>query len=286
MALLFLFILGVCVGSFLNVLVDRIPHGEQVFRGRSYCDNCKKNLRWFDMIPVLSFLILKGKCRHCHSLISFYYPLVEILTGLIFIIIYLYVLKLNNLPFAIFHFPFNLTIQQFSNVTIDLFYYLFIASSLTVIFFTDLKYGIIPDKIVYPAVVVSVIYHFPFTIFHLPFDFNNLTIQQFSNYLLSAFGAFIFLLILFLITKGKGMGFGDVKLAFLMGLFLGFPLIVGAFYLAFLTGASVGIILVIWGKKKLPGGKIPFGPFLVLGTFLSLFFGEQLTHLGLLLLNF
>jgi len=282
MILLLIFIFGLCVGSFLNVLIDRIPKNEQVFKGRSYCDNCKRKLKWYDMIPVTSFLFLRRKCRYCHSPISFYYPLVEILTGIIFICVYFYVLKLNNLPFTIFHLSFDSTIEQFSNLTINYVYLLFITCSLIVIFFSDLKYGIIPDKIIFPAVIITIAYQV-LSILYPQIINNQLSI---FNSLFSATSAFIFMFLLFLITKGKGMGFGDVKFAFLMGLVLGFPNIISAFYLAFLTGAVVGIILIIWGKKKLGDGKIPFGPFLVLGTFLNLFLGSQIIQSVLRWLSF
>jgi prepilin signal peptidase PulO-like enzyme (type II secretory pathway) len=96
------------------------------------------------------------------------------------------------------------------------------------------------------------------------------------NYLFSASGAFLFFLLLFLFTKGKGMGFGDVKFAFLMGLILGFPKIIVSLYVAFLTGAIVGCILIIWRKKRMSGSSIPFGPFLVVGTLIAIFYGEIL----------
>ena len=242
-----IFVLGLAVGSFLNVLIDRLPKDKSIIKGRSYCDHCKKPLRWYDLIPLLSFLILKGKCRNCHFSISFYYPMVELVTGVVFV----------------------LTFDHLRGGSLDivaLAYYLFILSSLIVIFFTDLKYGIIPDKIVYPAILTVSIY----TIFNFQFSI--------FNYFLSALGAFLFFLILYLVTKGRGMGFGDVKLVFILGLFLGFPKAVVAFYIAFLTGAIFGCILIVWGKKKFFGGTIPFGPYLVLGTFISLFWGEAIMY--------
>lgn len=237
------------------MLIDRIPQGQSPFKGRSCCDKCKKTLRWYDLIPVLSFVLIRGKCRYCHFSISFYYPLVELLTGLMFVFVYFYFLKVD-LRFMIYDLRF-LT---------NYLYYLFILSSFITVFFTDLKYGIIPDAVLYPAIAVAVIFNFQSSI---------------VNYFLSGLGAFLFLLSLHLLTKGRGMGFGDVKLAFLMGLFLGFPKIVAAFYIAFLTGAIVGLILIIWKKKRLLGSTIPFGPFLVLGTFLSLFLGEKIVQLVL-----
>ncbi len=146
----------------------------------------------------------------------------------------------------------------------ELFYYLFIVSSLIVIFFADLKHGIIPDKIIFPAVITSFLYQ----IFNAQYSI--------PSYLFSAIGACLFFLFLYLVTKGRGMGFGDVKFAFLMGLILGFPNIVVGLYVAFLTGAVAGCILIIWKKKKIFGTSIPFGPFLALGTLVAIFYGKIL----------
>lgn len=247
MLLLSIFILGLFVGSFLNVLVDRLPKGESVIKGRSRCERCKKELAWRDLIPLFSFLQLKGKCRYCRSPLSFYYPIIELTTGIMFFVTALFVF--NNFQFSI-----------------PLIYYLFIVSSLIVIFFADLKYGIIPDKIVFPAIAIIFLY--------LLINPSSFII----NHLLSALGACLFFLLLFLITKGRGMGFGDVKFAFLMGLILGFPNIIVALYAAFLTGAIIGIILILWRKKRIFGTSIPFGPFLVLGNFIAIFFGKQLSQ--------
>lgn len=246
--LLLIFILGLFIGSFLNVLIDRLPKNEGVVRGRSYCDHCKKKLGFFDLIPLLSLLLLRGKCRYCSKKISLYYPLIELLTGILFVAAFYF---LPSTPYPLLSIP----------------YYLFIVSALVVVFFIDLKHGIISDKVVYPAIAVSVLYLFAVH--------NSL----FLNHLLSALGAFLFFLILLLITRGKGMGWGDVKFAFLVGLILGFPGIIVGLYLAFLTGAVAGVILILWRKKKLRGTTIPFGPFLVAGTFLSLFYLDFFTNL-------
>ena len=244
----FLFLLGLAVGSFLNVLIDRLPKDESVIKGRSYCERCKKPLRWYDLIPLVSFLLLKGKCRYCRSPISWYYPVVELTTGLLFL--------------AVIFFIGGFTINIITIITI--IYYLTIISGLIVIFFTDLKYGIIPDKIVFSSIIVSIAYLF--------INHQSLII----NHFFAGIGAFLFFFLLYLVTRGRGMGFGDVKLAFFLGLFLGWPKVVVAFYIAFLTGAVVGCILVLWRKKKLTGGTVPFGPFLVLGAIIALFWGPVL----------
>src|SRR3989344_2354553 len=93
--LFILFVLGICVGIFLNVLIDRIPQRKSPLRGRSYCDKCRKILRWYDLIPMISYLYLKGECRYCRAHISFYYPLVEFITGLIFVLTFLYLKDLR-----------------------------------------------------------------------------------------------------------------------------------------------------------------------------------------------
>ncbi len=251
----FVFIAGAFIGSFLNVLVDRLPKGQSVFGGRSHCDKCKKDLAWYDLIPVFSFIFLKGKCRYCHTPLSWYYPIVEFTTGIMFLSIFL-----------VFGERFRIYDLGFMSL-LSLIYYFFIISSLIVIFFTDLKYGIIPDAIVFPSILVSFLYLF----------FNHYSLIL--NHLLAGVGAFLFFLFLFLITKGKGMGFGDVKLSFFLGLILGFPNTAVALYIAFLTGAMSGCILIVWKRKKLLGTRIPFGPFLVLGTIVALFLGEQIREI-------
>ncbi len=253
--LFFLFLLGLCVGSFLNVVIQRLPRGSSIIKKRSHCFSCKKNLKWYDMIPLLSFVNLAGKCRFCHSPISLQYPVVELVTGLLFI----WVIG---------------GIGGIRDVWV-IGYYLFIISSFIVIFFIDLKHGIIPDKIVYPAILIASL----FAIFSPRFgEAGNFQLST-LNYVLSAIGAFLFFLLIFLATRGRGMGFGDVKLSFLMGLVLGFPGVVIALYSAFLTGAIASIILVVSGKKKIPGGTIPFGPFLVLGMFIALFLGDSIQEI-------
>jgi prepilin signal peptidase PulO-like enzyme (type II secretory pathway) len=234
------FILGVFFGSFFHVIVDRLPKGESFVAGRSYCDNCRKTIKWYDLIPVISYVVLAGKCRYCHKHISMYYPLVEMLCGILFFLCALH-----------------------ASDTITLLYSLLVMSTLLIIFFCDLKYTIIP--------FVVVIFGTVFTLFYQIFFSPSI-----GTVLLSAFGAFVFFLIIFLVTKGRGMGFGDVIYVFYMGLLLSFPGIVFGLYLSFLTGAVVSLILVLTGKKRLRGDSIPFGPFLVFGTIVIFFYGKEI----------
>ncbi|KKR77015.1 MAG: Type 4 prepilin-like protein leader peptide-processing enzyme [Candidatus Levybacteria bacterium GW2011_GWA2_40_8] len=246
--LVLFFAIGLFFGSFLTVLIDRIPRNESIF-GRSYCEVCKSVLSWKDLIPIVSFASLLAKCRYCKAPLSYYYPLIELVTGIIFSLTFLYVW--NN----------------FQANILALTFYLFISSSLIVIFFSDLRYEVIPNKILFPTFFLTVFY---ILFFHTRIFYLNL---------LSSIGLLVFFLIIYLITRGKGMGLGDVKFAGFMGFLLGFPQSVLSVYLAFLTGGISAIILVLWRKKRF-GRKdtIPFGPFLVEGTFLSLFFGDRILN--------
>jgi prepilin signal peptidase PulO-like enzyme (type II secretory pathway) len=250
------FLFGLAVGSFLNVLIYRLPRGLKFAGGRSFCPKCHHKISWFDNIPIFSFIFLGGKCRHCHSPISWKYPGVELITGIVTVIIL-------NFKFEILN---QFLTSNFKNI-LEVFLYLILVWSLIVIFFIDLEHQIIPDEILFPVIVL-------FLLFFLATDYQLLV----SNYLLPALGSFLFLFIIWAVTRGRGMGFGDVKLAFLMGLCLGFPRIILAFYIAFLTGAMIGVILILFKKKKF-GQHIAFGPFLTLGTFVSLIWGEKVINL-------
>src|ERR1035437_5758999 len=245
MTYLLIFIIGLFIGSFLNVLVDRLPKNETVVKGRSHCDFCKKTLRWYDLIPVLSFLSTKGKCRYCKHSLSPLYPVIEITTGLLFAAAYMFVVsnQIQNLN--------SLIINPLSLIT--LIYYLLVVSSFVVIFFTDLKYGIIPDKILLPTIIVSLFFQL------------IINPQSVIASLLCGTGAFLFFVIISVVfsflTKKESMGGGDIQLAFLLGLFLGFPNIIISLYLAFLTGGLTGIILILWRKKSFHKATLPFGPF-------------------------
>jgi len=235
-----IFIFGLVVGSFLNCVIYRLA----LPRGRSYCPYCKHILSWQDLIPVLSFLILKGKCRYCQKKISFQYPLVEIVTGLLFVLIFWHLGFGFDLAFGI---------------------WILISCFLIIIFVYDLKHFIIPDKIIYPAIAVVFIYN---------------VLQGPALLMRSGLAAILaagFFLSIVLVSRGRWMGLGDVKLAFLMGLFLGFPNILIALFFAFLIGAIIGVGLIL-AKRKTLRSEVPFGPFLVTGTFVALFWGERIVQ--------
>ncbi len=237
----FTFLLGISTGSFLNVLIDRLPKGQTIW-GRSKCDGCKKTLTWYELIPVVSWIMQGARCRRCHKPLSIQYPLVELATGLGFV-------------FLSFSFSYSLTV---------LLSYCLLFSSLLVIFVADLKYQIIPDimLIIGGIGVIGLI---------------GETGGIWEN-ILAGSGAAVFFFFLWVITHGRGMGFGDVKLAFLLGFLLGYPFTVIALYLAFLTGAVAGVILILVRKAGLKS-KIAFGPFLILGTLITIVWGEQIISL-------
>lgn len=241
----FLFCYGLVFGSFSNVLIDRQGSGESVLWGRSHCDHCKKTLRWYELIPVLSFIVQLGKCRRCHRHLSLQYPLIELVTAGGYVWLYATV-------------PFGLAYIAAAAIY----------STSIVMLVADYKYRIIPDEMVVIASVSSIVYIF--------------VTQQHSydivRHIASAIGAATFFYTLWFGTKGKGMGFGDVKLSAMLGLLLGFPGIVFALYTAFLTGAVVGVILILIRNKTLKS-RIAFGPFLLLGLLVAIIFDRQLIHI-------
>jgi prepilin signal peptidase PulO-like enzyme (type II secretory pathway) len=257
--MIFLFVLGLIFGSFLNCLVYRVNEESSLkgfLKGRSYCPKCKKHLLWFDNIPLLSFFFLKGKCRWCHSSIGWHYPLVELSTAILSVVVYIF--YINRYPVAI---------NSLSSIT-SLAYFLFITYVLIALFLSDVLYQTIPDQITYPVILITLI----FLIFQSP----HLLISN----LLSGISVAFFFFLLVLLTRWQGMGLGDVKLAGLMGLFLGFPQIIVALYSAFLTGAILGVILILLGRKRFKS-QIAFGPFLITSTFIAWFWGEKIWQLFL-----
>lgn len=263
-SLIFIFLLGLIFGSFLNCAVFRLKEKKGFVFGRSFCPFCKNSLSWQDLIPILSFVFLKRKCRYCKKPISWQYPLVEILTGLVFAAIF-------NFQISSFSFSEPLFLSWILNFQflINFIYLLAVASFLIIIFIFDLKWYLIPDKILFLALGAAALFHI------YSWIFNLYSHGQILNFFLSGAGACAFFLAIFLLTQGKAMGFGDVKLAFFMGFFLGWPKIIIALFLAFLIGAIIGLMLIIWKKKQLKS-EIPFGPFLISGLFIALIWGDKI----------
>jgi len=253
MTLIYLFIIGLAIGSFLNVLIDRLPN-EQSIMGRSHCDFCKHKLKGLDLFPVLSFIFLGGKCRYCHKKISWQYPLIEILTGISFVLIF-------NPDLIGVNSQFSHLRQDFGGQAIfQLVAWLGIASCLIVIFFADVKYQIIPDSMQIAFFLFSL-----FINLLAPRSLGEVGEFGIWNLLKSGVVVMLPILILYWLTKSRGMGFGDVKLAFVIGFLLGLKAGLLALYCSFILGALVGLILIIFKLKKLKS-KIAFGPFLILGS--------------------
>lgn len=224
-------VLGAFIGSFLNVLIDRLPRGKDVLVSRSVCDYCGKTLRWYELIPLLSFALQGGRCRRCRKRLSWQYPGVELLTAAV------YAWAGTAVP----ELPLLLPL-------------LVVFSSFIVITIADLKFQIIPDSMVVAALVGAV---------WLGWVTDGLAGMPLR--LGAGVGALGFFLLLWLITRGRGMGFGDVKLAFALGVLLSLPRIIFALYISFISGAVVGVLLLGLHNKTLKS-RIPFGPFLILGT--------------------
>lgn len=252
----FVFISGLIFGSFLNVVIDRLPFDKSILFPASHCPHCKHKLVITDLVPIFSFVYLGKRCRYCKAPISWYYPLIEAITGVLFVITIFTVLGTAITPF----------LEGLGQVW-QIIYLLFMISILISVFFVDLKYGIIPFKLVIIAFFLLTIQY----LITIQGDILNIV-----NFLLTGFVLFIIFFLIFFISKGRALGFGDVVFSFIMGYILGFPKIILGVYVAFLTGAIISLILVLLNKKRLRGGTIPFGPFLVFATILSLFWGDQI----------
>src|SRR3989338_3828610 len=240
---LIVFILGTAVGSFLNVVIDRVSRRESIL-GRSYCDHCKATLSTFDLIPILSFVSLGAKCRYCKKPISWQYPLVEALTGTLFVISFAVLASGNELSLK------------------NLIYYFFLIAIAIIVGAVDLKFSLIPTSFVFLASLVALVYNF--------FIFSS---GDFVSYVATAFGLALAFTVIVLVTRGRGMGEGGIVLAFLIGIVLGFKATLVAVFIAFLSGAIVSIILIILGRKKF-GQTIPFAPFLLFGLITALFWAK------------
>ncbi len=255
---IFFFAFGVAIGSFLNVVILRYNTG-QGLDGRSLCFSCGKQLYWYELIPVLSFLYQKGKCRGCGSKISWQYPLVELVTGLIFAAVYWKLYPFIFLAFSSFIVSYILTVLIFC--------------ILIVIFVYDLRHKIIPDGLSFALALLGLLY---ICIDFVPLSFNAPSV----NDLLAGPVLFFPFAFLWFISKGTWMGFGDAKLAFGMGLILGIMGGISAIILSFWIGAliSVGLLVIqkvhlsLGGRHLTMKSEIPFAPFLIIGFSLVFFF--------------
>ncbi|MEO0122464.1 MAG: prepilin peptidase [candidate division WOR-3 bacterium] len=239
-----IFIFGSALGSFLNVLIYRMPRGLSIVNPGSFCPHCKKPIKWYENIPILSFIFLGGKCNKCKNSISIQYPIVELLTALL-------------LLWSFTKFSFR----------IEFFFIAIFFIILIVISGIDFKHQVIPDIFSIPGIFVGLVYQF----------INH-------NFLPGLVGAFFGGGIIFLIRvlggwayKKEVMGMGDVYLVALIGAFVGFPMIIPAIFIAALVGTIFGIIyLAVTHQSK--DNPIPFGPFLSAGGAIVVIFHHQIIH--------
>jgi len=240
-------VLGLIFGSFLSMLIPRLHDEEKgILLGRSHCPQCKKELRARDLIPLFSYLALRGHCSACKEKISFWYPITELVTGLLFALLYF----------------------QVQNTTL----FLWLAPHFVIlvfIFFYDLRYKEIHDAVMVPGVVFALLASFVI-----------------GNPLSSLEGAIVatgFFGLQYLLSSGRWIGSGDLRIGAFIGLLLGWPMTLVALLLSYLAGSVISLILLAT-KNATPKTAVPLGPFIVLGTLLAFFFGDQIlsTYLQLL----
>lgn len=242
---IFSFVTGLIVGSFLNCLIWRLYKNETV-GGRSYCPKCRTQIAWYDNIPVLSFIILGGKCRHCRKNISWQYPLVEIITALLFLLT----------------FSLDSTSPQFSWLILRDW---FIIVTLVIVFVYDFRWQLVPMTIIWPMSIVF-------------FGLNLILGFSFLNLIFSALGVALFFWLQYIITKKRGLGEGDIWLGLMLGLaFPGFSQLFLILVLAYSLGAFVGLFLMLL-KNRSSKTKIALGPFLAFGAIITLIWGERILH--------
>ena len=243
------FVLGAVVGSFLNVCIWRIPEGKSIVTPASHCPKCGNPVRVYDNVPILSWLVLRGRCRDCGGPISPRYPLVELLTALLSLaLLWLYGPGLQYLAAFLF------------------------AAALVVITFIDLDHQIIPDVISLPGIPVFLL----LAVFFMGTGFWDALLGILVG------GGFLYLIAVGyeLLTKREGMGGGDIKLLAMIGAFLGWQSLFFVVFMSSILGALVGVVLIAMKGKDMKTA-VPFGPFLSIAAGLYLFFGPALTNLML-----
>ncbi len=248
--------LGTCIGSFLNVVIYRFNTG-MTLGGRSFCMTCNRKLAWYELVPVFSFLSLGGKCRTCKTSISRQYPLVEIATGLIF----------------------SMLVSRFSEFLphtgvflSHLLYHMFMWSLLIVIAVYDFRHKIIPNRLMYIFILVALC---------ALFVSAQGTIVPSPSSLLAGIAIPLPFAAIWYLSRGKWMGFGDVKLMSGLGFYLGLSQGIAAVMLSFWLGAVVGILLIFFRKSKYGmKSEIPFGPFLIVGALIAFMWNIGLFELA------
>lgn len=238
-----IFIAGAILGSFFNVCIYRLPIDESIIIPSSHCPNCKTRIKIWENIPIISYIILKGKCRYCHVQIPLTYLTVEILTPLLYLLLW-----------------------HTFGISVDFTIYLLFVSVLIIITFIDFEHQLILNILTYPMIVIGLLINF----------FKGTLVSSLIAGLVGGGNIFLIVIISPLIFKKEGMGGGDFKLAAVIGIFLAdWKLTLLSLFLASFLGSLVGIALILLGKKKL-GGYIPFGPYLAAGAIIAIFWGKNI----------
>jgi leader peptidase (prepilin peptidase) / N-methyltransferase len=243
-------LIGLCVGSFLNCLIWRLHKEESIF-GRSYCPHCSKQIAWYDNIPLLSFIILKGRCRYCREAISWQYPLVELMTGLLFMLSFVVVAALPDFPLLLAR------------------NWLLIATFIIVLVY-DARFQMVPMLVVWPMIAIAAVisYFLDYTVFDI---------------LIFGIAGALFFIVQYLATNKKGIGEGDIWLGLLLGVSLPqLSLLALALILAYFSGTIVSVFLLLSQQKNWKS-KIALGPFLSFGAIITIIFGSKIInwYLGL-----
>lgn len=239
-----IFIFGLCIGSFLNVCIYRLPKSKSIVHPRSMCPNCGALIRSYDNIPILSYLALRGKCRHCETSISFRYPVIELMSGIFAVGVFL---------------KYGLTFEA-------VIYYAFVAA-LLVITFIDIDHQIIPDVITLPGIPIF---------FAASFALPEITVvESILGILIGGGSLFSIAWLYHLLTQKEGMGGGDIKLLAMMGAIIGWQGVLFAIFVASAVGTVSGMLLMLKNRKTMKLA-IPFGPFLSIGGTAYILFGPQL----------
>lgn len=247
--IIYIFLIGIVFGSFFNVCIFRIPNKQSILNPQSYCYNCNTMIRYLDLIPILSWIFLKGKCRYCGQKISLRYPLIELLTGILFVMTY--------------------NVYGLNFVTIN---YLVLISLLIIITFIDIDHYIIPDRIIIFG-----------SIFALLFKLMNQVISTKDSIIggiVCGGGMFILINLIELVVKKEAMGGGDIKLFFMIGLFVGLKLGLLTILMSIYVGAAYGIVTIVYSKikKQEYNPMIPYGPFISVGAFIAVLRGTNIIN--------
>lgn len=246
---IFIFCLGSAVGSFLNVCIYRLPRQESIIRPGSHCPNCKQKIVWYDNIPFISYLLLRGRCRYCRTRIAFRYFLVELLTAGLFLLLF-----------------------DYFGLSWFFWIYAALGASLVLVSFIDIAIREIPDEISLSGIALGLLISAIWPQLHFTASHKLAILRSLLGVLAGGGSIYLTGLIGNVIFRKESMGGGDVKLMAMIGAFIGWKLVLLAFFIAPFFGAAVGVVL----KIKTGESLIPYGPFLSFAALISLLWGEQI----------